>query len=61
MTKNYVLHSIFEQAYIILSQFLLQKFKMTSTDACFAFSKFWFSGLVGWGEGGEGSAKNGPK
>ena len=26
---------------------------MTSPDAFFIFSKFWFSGLLGWGEGGQ--------
>ena len=32
---------------------MLHKFKMTSTDAFFVFSKFWFSGLLGWREGGK--------
>ena len=47
--KNLFLsHSISQEAYIIWSSFLVHMCKMmTSPDAFFNFSKFWFSGLLG--------------
>ena len=64
MTEKYIYHTPY-LAYLRKHTsfdhvFLLQKFKMmTSPDAFFIFSKFWFSGLLG--EGGGVKGKKSPK
>ena len=65
MTKKLsLLHSISQEAYIIWSWFLVHICKMMKSPGAFSFfSTFWFSRLLGGGEGGGGSKreKNGPK
>ena len=57
--KLFPLHCISLEPFIIWLCFLLHNFKMmTSPDAFFILSKFWFSGLLG---GGGKRAKNSPK
>ena len=56
--QNYLSHSISQKAYIIWLSLLHMCEKMTSPDATFIFSKFWFFRLLG---GGGKRGKNGPK
>ena len=53
-----MLHSIFQEAYIIWSRFLVRKCKMMRyPDASFIFSKFWFSGFFRVGVKGQQMTK----